>query len=230
MSRERLPAGAGLLRLYPAGWRERYEAEMLAVLELAHLGPRGRYDLARGAVDAHLHSPSRLPAVAALVTGGVWTAAGTGVVIQPAPPDWPGYLLETLPLAIVAVSAGLLATIGCWARRSDRAGRSGSVAIGLAVLGHIAWLAALIVALTGIAYGPLTALAQAAGAVGCVAVGLVLLRAGDEWLGRLLVLAPAFMLFGWPAAWLGFGLAWTIAGVLLWTGMEPAEPRRSPSG
>lgn len=202
---------------------------MLAVLEQAHLSGRGRYDLARGAIDAHLHTPSRLPAIAALVTGGVWTYAGVGVVAQPAPPDWPGYLLETLPLAIVAVAAGLVATIGCWARRSDRGGRFGGVAIGLAVLGHLAWLVALVLALAGVAYGAPTALAQDAGALGCLAVGVVLLRAGDERLGGLLVLAPAFLLFGWPVAWLGFGLAWTIAGFLLLTGLEPEEPRLSSS-
>ena len=229
MTQEGRPAGAGLLRLYPARWRERYEAEMLAVLEQAHLSRRGRYDLARGAIDAHLHTPSRLPAVAALVTGGVWTYAGTGVVAQPAPPDWPGYLLETLPLAIVAVAAGLVATVGCWARRSDRAGRLGVVAICLAILGHVVWLVALGFALAGIAYGWPTALAQDAGALGCLVVGLVLLRSSDERLGGLLVLAPAFLLFGWPVAWLGFGLAWTIAGVLLLTGLEPEGPRLSPS-
>ena len=122
----RRPAGARILRLYPARWRDRYEAEILAVLEQAALGWRDRLDLARGAIDAHLHTSSRLPAAAALATGGLWTFAGAGVVAQPAPPDWPGYLVETLPIALIAVATGGVATIGCWARRSDHAGRRGT--------------------------------------------------------------------------------------------------------
>jgi hypothetical protein len=224
MTGQRRPAGAGLLRLYPRAWRERYEAEMLAMLEQFRLGPRGRLDLARGAIDARLMAPTRLPAVAALVAGAMWTFAGAGIVAQPAPPDWPGYLLETLPLAMIAVAAGAVATIGCWARRRDGAGRSGTVAIGLAVAGHIAWLVALAAALIGVEYGAVTAAAQGLGAIGCLLVGVVLLRSGDERIGGLLVLAPALMMFGWPAAWLAFGLAWTLVGVLLLVGPEPVTP------
>ena len=33
--------------------------------------------------------------------------------------------------------------------------------------------------------------------------------------GRCLVVAPRSCSFGWPVAWLGFGLAWTLVGVLL---------------
>lgn len=224
MTEGRRPAGAGLLRLYPRAWRERYEAEMLAVLEQFRLGRRGRIDLARGAVDARLNALSRLPAAAALLAGGLWTFAGVGVVAQPAPPDWPGYLHETLPLAMIAVASGAVATIGCWARRRDEAGRSGVVAIWLAIAGHVAWFVALAAAYVGIGYGPVTAIAQDVGALGCLLVGVVLLRSGDERIGGLLVLAPTLMMFGWPAAWLGFGLAWTLVGVLLLVRSEPDAP------
>ena len=44
-----------LLRLYPAGWRRRYGAEMEALLHESRPGPREALDLARGALDAHLH-------------------------------------------------------------------------------------------------------------------------------------------------------------------------------
>ena len=37
-------AGAGWLRLYPRAWRERYEAEMLAVLEARPVDWRTRVD------------------------------------------------------------------------------------------------------------------------------------------------------------------------------------------
>jgi hypothetical protein len=52
----------------------------------------------------------------------------------------------------------------------------------------------------------------------------------DQRLGGLLVLAPTFLLFGWPVAWLGFGLAWTVAGLLLLAELGRDESRLSPSG
>ena len=215
-------SGAALLRLYPAAWRERYEAEMLVILEQLHLGPRGRFDLARGAIDAHLHTPTRLPAVAALLAGGLWTFDGVGIVAQPTPPDWPGYLLDAVPLAIVAVAAGALATIGCWAIRSDDTGRPGTLAILLAIAGHVLWVIALVAVLVGGGYGAPTAIAQDLAAIGCLLVGIGLLRAGEGWLGGLLALGAAFMVFGWPIAWLGFGLAWTLVGALLLARFDPS--------
>jgi hypothetical protein len=219
------PAGAAFLRLYPAAWRERYEPEMLAMLEQLHLGTRGRFDLARGAIDAHLHAPTRLPGFAALIAGGLWTVAGAGIVAQPTPPDWPGYLFEALPPAIVAVAAGALAIVGCWAIRSDDTGRAGTFAIFLAVAGHVLWVLDLASALAGSGYGVTTALAQDVAAIGCILVGIGLLRAGEAWLGGLLALGAAVMVFAWPVAWLGFGLAWTLVGALL---LARADPTRSP--
>jgi hypothetical protein len=75
-----------------------------------------------------------------------------------------------------------------------------------------------------------TAVAQAAGALGCLLVGLVLLRSGDERVGGLLVVAPTLLLFGWPVAFLGFGLAWTVAGMLLATGLGSDESGVQPTG
>jgi hypothetical protein len=197
---------------------------MLATLEQRHVRARDRLDLVRGALDAWLHEPSRVPAFAALGAGGLWTVVGAGVVAQPVPPDWPGYLLETLPLAALATALGCLATIGCWARRSDGAGRAGGLAIVLAVVGHVAWIIALIAAWLGAGYGAQTIAAQALGAIGSVLVGLMLLRSADQRIGSLLVIAPAIMLFGWPIAWLGFGLGWTLVGALLLAWPEPDDP------
>jgi hypothetical protein len=188
------------------------------MLELMDLGWRERLDLVRGAIDAQLHA-SRIPAAAAFLAGGLWTAIGAAVVGQPAPPDWPGHLIETLPLAIAAVASGALAAIGCWAHGSDRAGRRGTVAVTVAVVCHVVWAAGLAAALLGIEYGAPTAVAQDIGALGVLLLGLVLLRSGDEWIGGLLVVAPTILFFGWPAAWLAYGLAWTIAGALLLTGV-----------
>ena len=65
-----------ILRLYPGPWRARYGDEMEALLTVAP-GSRERVDLMRGALDAWLHpaAPSRVPAIAALIGGGLWTIA-----------------------------------------------------------------------------------------------------------------------------------------------------------
>ena len=226
----RRPPGAGLLRLYPRAWRDRYEAEVGAVLELAHVGRRERVDLVRGALDARLHAPSRVPGVAALLCGGLWTFIGAGVVTQPVPPDWPGHLAETLPIASVAVVAGAVATVGFWGRVSDEAGRRGTIAATVGLVTQAIWAAALILAFLGIVGLPELGVAQALGAVGVLVVGLVILAAGDLPVGGLLVFAPAWMLFGWPVAWLGYGFAWTLVGVIVL--MRPAgdEPRLLSTG
>jgi hypothetical protein len=44
-----------VLRLYPRNWRQRYEEEMLAMLELCPSSFLDRVDLVFGALDAHLH-------------------------------------------------------------------------------------------------------------------------------------------------------------------------------
>jgi hypothetical protein len=224
VTRNRRPAGAGLLRLYPGAWRDRYEAEVLAVLEQAHVGPRARLDLARGALDARLHSGSRVPAAAALLSGAMWTIAGVAVVGQPAPPDWPGYLVEILPLTVVAVVAGLVAVIGCWARRSDSGGRLGALGAQLAFAGHIGWAVSLAATIAERGSGLLVVACQAIALAGCLVVGLVLVRTEDLPIAAAILLASALMLFGWPIAWLVFGLAWTVVGVLLLARPEPGAP------
>lgn len=221
--------GATLLRLYPAEWRDRYEPEVQQVLEEAGLSRRGAVDLVRGAADARLHSPSRVPPAAALLAGGIWTLMGTWIVTQPAPPDWPGYTFDVLVPAIAAVMTGLVAVVGAWAVGSDAAGRRvGGAAIALAVGGHAAWMIALIAALAGAASGPLTALGQGLGVSGCAIVGIVMLRAGQVRLGTVLALAPTVMLFGWPSAWLAFGLGWTLVGMLLLQQLVEDRSSRSP--
>ncbi len=46
---------SGLLRLYPRRWRERYGEEFEELLAQRPPSPRHRLDIARGALDAHLH-------------------------------------------------------------------------------------------------------------------------------------------------------------------------------
>ena len=221
----RPPPGAGILRLYPRDWRDRYEAEVTAMLELAHVGRRGRIDLARGALDARLHARSRLPGVAALVCGGLWTFIGAGVIAQPVPPDWPGHPQETLPAASVGVAAGALASVGLWGRRSDASGRRGAIAVLVGLGMQAVWAVALLAAFLGILGSGELGAAQAVGAVGVLLVGLVVLASGDVPVGGLLVLGPTWMLFGWPIAWLAYGFAWTLAGVIVLVGPSNDEPR-----
>jgi len=194
------------------------------VLEQAQIGRRAWLDLARGALDARLHSSSRWPAAAALMSGAMWTIAGVAVVGQPVPPDWPGYLVDILPLTLVAVVAGLIAVIGCWARQSDVGGRLGAVGALLALTGHVGWAVALAAVMAGTGSGLLVVACQAIALSGCVLIGLVLVQTQDLPIGAAILLASAIMFFGWPAAWLGFGLAWTIVGVLLVARPEPTAP------
>jgi hypothetical protein len=46
-----------LVRLYPPGWRERYEKEFVAMLEEGPITPAIAFDVCRGAADAWLRGP-----------------------------------------------------------------------------------------------------------------------------------------------------------------------------
>src|SRR5437899_2438672 len=48
-----------LVRFYPPAWRARYEAEFLALLEDRPARLAERFDVIRGALDAHLHPQLR---------------------------------------------------------------------------------------------------------------------------------------------------------------------------
>ena len=217
---------AALIGLYPGAWRRRYGDEMAALLEDRPPGFRGGVDLIRGALDVWLHppTPSRVPMVAALAGGGLWTVMAAGVVFQPVPLDWPGYLAETLAMALLAVGLLLVATLGCALRIADGHGRIVRVATGIATLGYLAWIAALGVALVGVADGPTLAAAQTIALVGTALVGVMLVRDGDEKIGLLLLAGSGAMIVPWAVMWLAFGAAWTAVGIAL--AVERAETTR----
>jgi len=219
-------AGSGLLRLYPPEWRRRYEDEVAAILAERPIDRRGRIDLVRGSLDAWLHPrrPSRVPSAAAFVGGGAWTAAGAFVVAQPVPPDWPGYLIDVVPLTMIGVGAILIATIGAWLRLGDGAGPWARIALDLAIAGHLVWFGALTAALLGGDYGLSTVIASTTAALASVAVGACLLRAGDDRLGVVLVVTPVALLITSPAAWLAFGFGWAVIGWLQGPRSEPLVP------
>jgi hypothetical protein len=190
---------------------------MGALLELAPTHRGYRLDLLRGALDAWLHPPvpSRIPAIAALAGGGLWTVAAAGVMTQPAPPDWPGYLLDVIPVAIAAVACLLIAVIGLAMRTADAGTRSTGSTIALALVGYLGWIAALLATATGVADGPTLGATQAIAMLGTIAVGIVLFQVGDEVVGTLVVVAAVALLVPWSVMWLAFAATWTAIGLVL---------------
>ena len=63
-----------------------------------------------------------MPGLAAVIGGGLWILATAPIAALPAPPDWPGYLLESLPVALLAVICLTVAVAGAWLREDGRGG------------------------------------------------------------------------------------------------------------
>lgn len=196
------------------------------MLDDANLRAADLVDLMRGALDAWLHppTPSRIPAAAAIIGGGIWTIVAAGVVFQPVPLDWPGYLGETMLLATVAAVVLLIATLGCALRAGDVGGPAMTLAALLTTVGYVAWLAALLGTSSGVADAPTLAAAQTIAMIGTLLVGVLLIRASDEPVGFLVLTGAVAMLVPWVVAWLVFGAAWTAIGITLII----ERPRRPP--
>jgi hypothetical protein len=214
-----------LLRLYPARWQRRYATEMDALLADDPPGLRARLDLVRGALDAHLH-PWWVPAwpvIAAAIGGVAWTFAGAVALGQPVPPDWPGYLMETLPVFLAAAPLLLLATLGASTRLGPRDPASVRIGRPLATIGWVAWVALLACAVSGSGGGPALAVAATIAAAGTLLVGIALLATGD-WPPGAALLAAALVLVV-PAPWsaAAFGAAWVAAAVA-----QLLDPRPRP--
>jgi hypothetical protein len=206
----------GVLRLYPRWWRRRYGDEMCALLDAAPTRRGDRRDLARGALDAWLHppEPSYLPAVAALLGGGIWTMAAARVVSQPVHPEWPGYLMEVVPFAIVAAVFLLIAVTGIALRAADAHARSTGLAIVAAIVSYGAWIVAMAGTVAGGTDPGVLWATQTVAMVVTAGVGL-LVRSADERLGTLVMLAAGAMLLPWAGAWLVFGTCWTAIGLVI---------------
>lgn len=205
------------LRLYPGAWRRRYGDEMEVLLETRPPNTRERLDLVRGAADAWLHPvmPSRVPALAALIGGGLWTAIAAGVLTQATQPDWPGYIFEVLVPAAVAAAFLLLATVGCALRTGDSGGRVLSVAVLVAVVGHIAWIVLLLGTVAARVDAASLAAAQTVGMIGTALIGLVLVRSGDLLVGSLMLVGSTAMLIPSTLTWIVLGVAWNAVGWVL---------------
>jgi hypothetical protein len=117
-----------LLRLYPHAWRERYEAEMQAVLDGVPFSPLAALDLVVCAIDAHLNPGGaprtpRLPlaaralALALVASLALPLSEAFRPVAQNAP--WSNFeLLQAAMLAVGLLPAGLLVLAALAARRA----------------------------------------------------------------------------------------------------------------
>ncbi len=212
------------MRLYPSAWRARYGAEMLDLLEERPPTWRDSIDLIRGALDAHLHPPtrSRLPAFAAILAGAAWTVVALAVLAEPVPPDWPGFLAWTLVPGFVGAIAGLVACIGLALRLGDAPGISGRIAVVAVIVTHGAWVAWLLMAILGSGYGVATAATGTAAGIATILLGLVLVRRDQHPYGEGLVVVGGALLL--PLAWVVVAIAWT--GI----GLRIAAERAVPEG
>jgi hypothetical protein len=198
-----------LVRLYPAAWRARYGVEMLDLLDDRPPTWRDAIDLCRGALDAHLHPPtrSRLPAIAAILA--------LAVLVEPVPPDWPGFLAWTLIPGLIGAVAGLVASIGLALRLGDAPGVLGRAALVAVIVTHGAWAVLLTVAVLGSGYGAVTAATGTAAAVATTLLGLVLVRGDHHPVGEALVVIGVALLLPPPLAWVVAAVAWTSLGIWL---------------
>lgn len=190
---------------------------MLALLEVAPPGGATALIWSAGRwMHGFIRSPARAShAVAALIGGGLWTVSAAAVAFQPTPPDWPGYLAEILVLALGGAGFLLVATLGCALRAGEADRQAMRLAVWVAIVGYLTWIAALAGTLLGTADGPMLATGHTLAMIGTTLVGLVLVRAGDARIGLLVMTGPIAMLIPWTVMWLAFGAAWTAVGIVL---------------
>ena len=143
----------------------------------------------------------------------------------PVPPDWPGYLDSTLPVAAVGAVALMIASVGVARLAWSSSGPGLELAVIASVVGHLAWAALLAVAALGGPYGAVTAIAQTAAAIATVGLGLALFRAAAHPIAEAVVIAGAMLVLPTPAGWLVVGAIWT--GIGLWQVVDARgdEPR-----
>lgn len=215
-----------ILRLYPGSWRRRYAPEVAALFEDRPPDLRDRVNLLGGAIDAHLHplTPPLWPVPAAAAGGIAWTFAGAVATGQPAPPDWPGYLQETLPVLVAAVPLLALAVLGASTRLGVRDPATIRLGRVVTIGASLAWTALLVGATANLVAGPPLAIAATATGAGTLLVGVSLVAAGD-WRPGLALLVAALCLVV-PVTWaqVGYGAAWTAAAVAQLRDPRPADP------
>ena len=217
-----------LLLLYPRPWQARYGAEVTALLAESPPDLRDRLDLVKGALDAHLHpmAAPTWPVAAAGIAGVAWTVAGSVALGQPVPPDWPGYLEETLPMLAGVIPLVALAGIGVSTRLGDRNPRLARIGRALVTLAAGAWTVLLLATMLRLTGGAELAAAGTAMAAGLLAVGIALLGAGD-WRPAVALLAAGMCLLA-PTAWshAAFGVSLVVLATTMLA--DPRPTRRPP--
>jgi hypothetical protein len=219
-----------LVRLYPRRWRDRYESEILDLLDQRPLSIAGGLDLVRGALDAHLHpqvpgrAPTpqpwthRIPGIVALTAGLLWTSSLAYLALRAdLASDWGSLVGIAFVLMLISLPGDYMA-----------AGHGRRIAIGLGVI---------VACFVGIAAIPAWPIKLVLAAIGYLVVlggmlGLAAVRAGIGSSGRwrLIGLAIALpVLIGIPAAVgvtetspsirliyaliIPYGLAWLLIGL-----------------
>jgi hypothetical protein len=220
-----------LVHLYPAAWRERYGAELAALLEERPPSIADRLDIIRGAIDARLHAQvpgrhipigHRLPGAAAAVAGLLVCVAFVGITFAEPGSDWGGFGT----MLAMAMILGLLSLPGTYFERYARQLKWGfGLGAGLAVLGAVLpWPLMTVphLALNLLIFAGTLALAAARAGISArtrwllvslafvpealIAMGLYGMGAGlNERNGILVILALV----------LPYGLAWVAVGVRL---------------
>ena len=220
-----------LLRLYPAAWRERYEAEFIDTLQERPVGLTGSVDIAHGAVDAHLHPEliggaphawtHRLPGLMATAAGLIWSWYYLRIVLA-SPEEWGYGVLIAILLMLFAVPGDYMAS---YARQI---GLAISLLIAATMLAGIQPLSVIGDGMLNFALGAAAALLFSGGMLTLAALRAGI-GAGVRWLliagGLLLPVTVAIPVMGGfgptdpggaPAmvvAILPYGIAWTIVGL-----------------
>ncbi len=216
-----------LVRLYPRAWRDRYEAEFLALLEARPPTARDALDTVRGALDAHLHPNAvtgvepqpwthRLPGLLALSAGVMWLAIVLIEVLGSQPDGDAVWSLAGIVLVLMFLSLP-----GDYMAAHGR-----QIAIGFGLLGA-SFLGASVVPWPFLAIPVLFAYLIVLGGM----LTMAAIRAGfgphARWIILALVIGLPFILAvpivvvalaGSSGAWavavfLPYGLAWTVVGL-----------------
>lgn len=238
-----------LIRLYPAAWRARYEEEFLVLLAERRPSIRDRIDIVAGAVDARLRPqvsaatrtamplPHRLPGLAALIAGSLFSIGYLGILLDPGWESVGGSLIGTSFLL------GFLSLPGTYFERYARQLKAG-FALGVPSLLSAAILpwpllnVPVLVVFSLVIAGSLALAAARAGVPAkarWVLVGLVIVLPAVLGTPVLVMGLPADRTTGVAlgvAAVLPYGLAWVAIGARMAARgaptFLPASPRLPP--
>jgi hypothetical protein len=222
-----------LVRLYPAAWRERYEVELMTLLDERPPDVLDRLDIIRGAIDVRIHPQGpfdphehaaslvglRLAGSVATIGGVLWVLAALGFYGAPYISDL-GYKDGGSVALVAAAAAALtgLAAVMAIRQLADRPGvlRGWAAAIPLGAIGLAMPWPVVLVGFFGVMIGTLLVALMCASRLGAayalVAVGAFLALGFNTEDDRALLLIP-------------LGIAWIIVGTLMVVGAPAVHHR-----